>query len=235
MEDHAALMQKILKDISQGDDGVRNQFLGEFHQASNDFAQHMATAVLRWLSMIETNVPDPLGDSKLAPLKPMFVKDIRKGYVSMFVFLAITLHIQSMKLFLSGHVVAAGNLMRQVLESMAMALLCSSSPLGVLEKFIRGRFFTQRSIPQVIKNANRLGLNEGIKGIQKIQNLYHKYSHLSQSTLLNYLSFETKGLNTGCSFDGGKVRWYKAEVTVRLGLAKVFSNFIELVSRNMST
>jgi uncharacterized Rmd1/YagE family protein len=117
----------------------------------------MADTFLRWQTHDETIGPDE-----------------RLGYVSALVYSAITLHIFSMKLFLSGHMVAAGNLMRQVLESMAMALLCSSPSLGVLDKFIRGHFSAQKSIPQVIKHANKLGLKkEGLKKIQQLQNFYH--------------------------------------------------------------
>ncbi len=239
MKDRAAVAQKLVEELSQDDDKVRDRFLGEFRQEIDEFAQHMADTILRWLTLLEVIGSHKRVNENMAafsPNKNAFLKS-HEDYVVAFVYSAIALHIDSMKLFLSGHLIAAGNLMRQVLESMAMALLCSSPALGVLDEFIRGHFSTQKSIPQLIKHANKLGLNqEVLKGIRGIQNLYNNYSHLSNLTLISFLSFETKAdLYIGCSFDEGKVEGYRVEVASRVAFAKVFSNFIEVVSRNIST
>jgi hypothetical protein len=239
MKDRAAVAQKILEEVSQDDDKVRDRFLGEFRQETGEFAQHMADALLRWITLIEEIAPDKRANeniSEFSPNKNAFFKS-REDYVAAFVYSAIALHIESMQLFLSGHMIAAGNLMRQVLESIAMALLCSSPSLGILDKFIRGHFSTQKSIPELIKHANKLGLNkEAVKGLLRVQKVYHKYSHLSNLTLTSFLSLETKAdLYIGCSFDEGKVAGYRAGVASRVAFAKVFSNFVELVSRNISS
>ena len=220
METRKSVIENILKEVSQDDAEVRNRFLGEFQQEIDEFVQHMADAFLRWCAL----------DEEIGP-------DARLGHVSAFVYSAITLHILSMKLFLSGHVVAAGNLMRQLVESMAMALLCSSASLGVLDKFIQGHYSTQKAINHVIKHAEKLGLKkEGLKDIQRTQNFYHDYSHPTRFTLASHMSFEAEGaLYVGCSFDEGKVEQYRKEVDGRVGLSKVFSNFIEAVSHKIST
>ena len=239
MADRAVVAQKILEELSQDDNKVRDRFLGEFRQEALEFAQHMADALLCWLTLIGEIAPDKRVNENIAafsPYKNAFFKS-REDYAAAFVYSAIALHINSMKLFLSGHMIAAGNLMRQVLESMAMALLCSSPSLGILDKFIRGHFSTQKSIPVLIKHANKLGLNkEAVKGLLRVQEVYHKYSHLSNLTLISFLSLETKAdMYIGCSFDEGKVAGYRAEVTSRMAFAKVFSNFVEHVSRNISS
>lgn len=219
MEDRAAVIEKILKEVCQDDAEVRGRFLAEFGQEVDEFVQLMADAFLDW-STLDGNIGS---DEKI-------------GHVSAFVYSAITQHVLSMKLFLSGHIVAAGNLMRQVVESMAMALLCSSASVGVLDKFIRGHFSTQKAIDLVIKHYKKLGLKkEGLKNIQRTQIFYHGYSHPSRFTLASHMSFETKGtLYIGSSFDEGKMELYRKEVGGRLGLAKVFCNFIEAVSHNLS-
>jgi hypothetical protein len=48
------------------------------------------------------------------------------------------------------------------------------------------------------------------------------------------MSFESEGaLYVGCSFDEGKIEQYKKEMAGRVGLARVFPNFIEAVSHNL--
>ena len=219
MEDRFAVIDKIRKEVCQDDAEVRDRFLAEFTQEVDEFVQIMADAFLGWRTL----------DGNIGHNEKI-------GNVSAFVYSAITQHILSMKLFLSGHIVAAGNLMRQVVESMAMALLCSSASLGVLEKFIRGHFSTQKAIDMVIKHYKKLGLKkEGLEDIKRAQIFYHSYSHPSRFTLASHISFETAGaLYVGSSFDEGKIEQYRKEVGGRLGLAKVFCNFIEAVSHNLS-
>ena len=219
MDTRQSVIEMILKEVSQDDAEVRDKFLGEFHQEINEFVNHMTDAFMRWRILDED-----------------FGSDERLSYVTAFVYSSITLNILSMKLFLSGHVVAAGNLMRQVLESMAMALLCSSSSLTVLDKFIQGHYSTQKAIVQVTKHAEKLSLkNDGIKTIKRTQEFYHGYSHPSRFTLASQMSFKTEGtLYIGCSFDEGKIEQYKKEVNGRVSLAQIFSNFIEAVSYNLS-
>jgi hypothetical protein len=218
MEDRETVIEKILKEVSQDDAEVRDRYLGEFRHEIDEFVEVMAETFLRWYTL----------DDAIGP-------DERLGHVSEFAYSAITLHILSMKLFLSGHLVAAGNLIRQVVESMAMALLCSSASLGVLDKFIRGHFSTQKAIVQVIKHAKKLGLKkDGLKHIQKAQTFYHGYSHPSRFTLASHMSFESDGaLYVGCSFDEGKIDQYRKEIAGRVGLTKVFPSFIEAVCHNI--
>jgi len=218
MEDRTFVIEKIMKEVSQDDCEVRGRYLAEFRYEIDEFVVVMADAFMRWLAL----------DSAIGP-------DEKLGHISAFAYSAITFHILSLKLFLSGHLVAAGNLMRQVVEAMAMALLCSSSSLGVLDEFIRGHYSTQKAIVQVIKHAEKLGLKkEGLKDIQGAQSFYHGYSHPSRFTLASHMSFESEGaLYVGCSFDEGKLDQYKKEMAGRLGLARVFPNFIEAISHNL--
>jgi len=125
--------------------------------------------------------------------------------------------------------------MRQVLESIATALLCSSSTLGVLEKYVKGKYSTQKSVEHLIKHSSKLGLNkEAIKDLKKSQIFYHGYSHPTLRTLAIHISFDTEGaLYVGSSFDEGKVDQYRKEAEGRLSLAKTFPNFVVAVSHNL--
>ena len=115
MTDREEATRKIETEVTRDDPEVRERFVSEFGKEIGDFVAVMANAQLRWFAL----------DQRIWP-------DERLGHVSAFVYSALALHILSMKLLLSGHIVASGNLLRQVIESIAMALLCSGRELGVL-------------------------------------------------------------------------------------------------------
>ncbi len=218
MEDRMAALDEIRTEITTDIADVRDRFLKEFPGEIEEFVEHMADAFLNWRKL----------DAKIGT-------DVRLAHVSALVYSAVTLHILSMKLLMSGHIVAAGNLMRQVVESMATGLLCSATSLGILDKYIKGKYSTNKSIDQVIKYADKVGAKrEALKQLQKTQVFYHKYSHPSLFTVASHICFDTEGaLYVGCSFDEGKVVQYRKEVKGRLGLAKVFPNFVQGIANNM--
>jgi hypothetical protein len=163
--------------------------------------------------------------------------DERRGYVSALVYTAITVHILSLKLFLSGHTVAAGNLFRQVIECIALALLCSGKDLDVLARFMEDKYSSKVAIRDVIRQYKKLSLkDDALEVLKKSQEFYNKYSHITKMTFATGMSFSKNGvLYVGSSFDEGKVEdFYKKEVNGRLSLAKVFSNFIEGVAANVA-
>jgi hypothetical protein len=218
MEDRTVACEKIRIEITQDIADVRDRFVEKFKEETEAFVLDIADAYLEWRSL----------DAEIGT-------DERLAYVSALVYSAITLHILSMKLLLSGHVVAAGNVMRQVIESIAMALLCSTPSLGVLDRYIKGKYSTNKSVDQSIKHAKAMGVTrEALKDLQKAQIFYHQYSHPSPFTIASHISFDTEGaLYVGCSFDEGKVEQYQKEVDGRLSLAKIFRNFVQCVATNV--
>lgn len=115
METLTEARDKILFEITSDDREARREYLKRFEDQARTFSAVMGEAVMGWRSL-----DDRVGQNE------------RLAYVSGLVYTAITLQILSMKLLLSGQTVAAGNLFRQVLESIAVALLCSSKDLDVL-------------------------------------------------------------------------------------------------------
>jgi hypothetical protein len=218
IKDRTVACEKIRTEITQDIADVRDCYVIEFKDEIEEFVQHMADAFLEWRCL----------DTEIGTNE-------RLCHVSALVYSAITLHILSMKLLLSGHIVAAGNLMRQVIESIAMGLLCSTPSLGVLDRYIKGKYSTNKSVDQIIKHAKALGVKrESLKDLQKAQIFYHQYSHPSLFTVASHICFKTEGaLYVGCSFDEGKVEQYRKEVNGRLSLAKVFSNFVQGVVNNV--
>src|SRR5947207_1830766 len=133
----------IYRELTSDDADVRKEYMRLFENEANEFAEHMARAVVSWQE-----------------LDAAVKADEKRGMVTALVYAAITLHVVSLKLFLSGHIVPAGNLFRQVVESMALAMLCSGKDLGVLQRFMEDKYSTNDAIRDVLRNAETLGLKQ---------------------------------------------------------------------------
>jgi hypothetical protein len=209
---------KILAEITTEDPEVRAQYLKHFESEAKAFSEIMAGVIQTWLK--------EHGDAQ---------GNERRVQVFALVFTAIHLHIGSMKLLLSGNTVAAGNLFRQTLETIALALLCSGKDLGILDRFNNDRYSTNDAIRDVLRNVDKLGLKaDGVKALQEDQEFYHKYSHVTKLTIGSAESFAGEGIYVGASFDKGKMDFYVKEIAGRLGLAGVFDSFVAAVKANVA-
>lgn len=208
----------IARELVSDDADVRAEFLKRFSDKLDRFAEVMAKAFLNWRSL-----DDGVKDNE------------KRAYVSAWTYTAVTLHILSMKLLLSGHQIAAGNLYRQVIETMAMALICSGKELAVLDRFIEGKYSTNNAVRDVIRHAEKLSLNkDALSVLETVQEFNHKYSHPSVLTISSGMAFGRKGLYVGASFDEEKMEGYVREVDSRSSCAEVFSNFIDGVRANLA-
>jgi hypothetical protein len=208
----------ILSEITKPDEAVATGFLGRYEGKAAQFAELMAQAMMDWQA-----------------LTAEAERNEKIGLVANLVYCAITLHIQSMKLFLSGHIIAAGNLSRQVTEAIATALLSSGKTLPVLDRFVEGKYSTKKAVADVQKQRKILGLKEdGLKALAQSENFYHLHSHLTLMTIGAMTSFEEQGLYIGASFDAEKIEQYDKEIASRIGLAEVFPNFVAAVAANVA-
>ena len=213
-ESRAKIFTELTSDVSD----VRAEYLKLFEADAQKFAASMAQAVMKW----RTLDADLRGNEN-------------RVYISSLVHTAIGIHILSLKLFLSGHIVAAGNLSRQVVEFIALALLCSSKELTVLERYKNGNYSTNKAIPNVLRHYQKLGLNrDGVKALKDAQTFYSNFSHPTQLTQATFVSFSDKNLYIGANFDNDKVQQYRQEVNNRVNLAEVFPNFVDGVIANVA-
>jgi hypothetical protein len=218
METLAEARDTIRKELTSDDAEVRAEYLKAFHSDVEKFSDAMAKAVLAWRR-----------------LDAIVKGDERRAHVSALVYAAFTLHILSFKLFLSGHIVAAGNQFRQVVETIALALLCSSKDLDVLTRFMADRYSTHDAVTHVLRHAKQLGLKaDALQALKSAQEFYHRYSHITRLTLATTISFSEDGTYVGASFDQGKIEAYRKEVNGRVGLARVFPNFVAAVLANVA-
>jgi len=208
----------ILKEITGNDPDALNAFLARYGGDVERFAELMAQVVMTW-HKFDQAVPDE-----------------NRGRISAVIFSAITLHIQSMELFLRGHLVASGNLMRQVLEAIAMSLLCSGKTLNILDLFVAGKYSTKNAVRDLHRNRKVLGLLDGgVDALANAEKFYHQHSHLSQLTIASMFSFQHEAaFYVGASFDEGKVNGYDREMGSRMELTGVFPGFIEAVNSNIA-
>lgn len=212
METFEDARKAIRTELTADNAEVRAEFLKRFGPVAEKFSDLMARAFMNWRAL----------DAEIKG-------DEKRAYVSALVFTAVTLHIQSMKLFLSGHEVAAGNMSRQVVESIALALVCSSKELNVLDRFIEAKYSTNDAVRDVLRHYDKLGVNkDAAETLSKMQDFYNKYSHPTHLTLAVAMSFSKTGLlYVGASFDEGKIDAYEKEIKARVNLAEVFPNFVD--------
>lgn len=208
----------IRRELISDDSEVRAEYLKAFQSDVETFSVAMAKAVLAWRRLDATVQGDE-----------------RRAHVSALVYASFTLHILSFKLFLCGHIVAAGNQFRQVVETIALALLCSSKDLDVLRRFMTDRYSSNDAVTHVIRHAKLLGLKpDALLALKSAQEFYHRYSHITRLTLATTISFSEDGTYVGASFDQGKIDAYRNEVGGRVGLAGVFANFVAAVLANVA-
>ena len=200
------------REVLEDDHEVREDFLNNFRNETQQFIDAMVVAHKTWQKYDGT-----LGTNK------------RKGYVSAFLFNAINNLTTSMKLFISGYSIPSGNLVRQTIESLCSAILCSNASLNYHYQVDQDKFSPQKSIYLVLKNAEKFKINkQALKVVKKSYEFYHKYSHSSLLALTHNISLSQKGaLFIGPAFDNYKMPGYKKEIAQRLSLAKVFTNIIE--------
>lgn len=196
---------------------VRKNYLNHFNNQIEKFIDVMSKAYIGWQEF----------DSNIG-------SDVKKGFVSAMIHNAINNHIISLKLFLSGYTIAAGHLQRQVIETIALALLCSAENLGILDRYMDMKYSANKAVRDVLKHYDKLNLNKiSLQALKRSYDFYNKYSHPTQLTLAHLISFSERGKSyLGASFDEGKLEGYAMQVNNLLSLAKVFDNFIDGVGAN---
>lgn len=208
---------------------IKNELTGDVSEVLETFLSHFDSDIKKFIQLM----------SEAYSLWEKFDSNLEgcedKAHISSLIYGAINYHIMSMRLLITGYQVPAGNLQRQVLETIAMACLASKPKLGYLKRYKDGKYFTNHTVRDVLDNHKKLGLNKSaLLILKKSQIFYHKFSHPTLLTVASSLSMsQAGGVYLGASFDEGKLEIYKKEISTRISIAELFGNFIFGINRNL--
>ena len=200
------------------DKEIQLDFIKRYESPLDQFVLHTATAYKRWKSL----------DSLVSG-------SIERAHISSIVYGVINNLVISMKLLLMGLNIPSGHMHRQVLEGIALALLASRRNTGVLQKYIDGKYSTQKAIPHLGRLAKKLGIDpEAVRTLQRANKFRDQFSHLTNMTLAHSMFLNPPGsLMLGGFFDEGKLEIYDKEVKSLVSLASTLCNFIEGIEYNL--
>ncbi|TAM51232.1 MAG: hypothetical protein EPN57_18450 [Paraburkholderia sp.] len=173
------------------------------------------------------------------------VETRRNALVGGFTFGVLDDLVTATKLLLTGKLPAAGNLMRQVVEGIAMSILCSTDELLVIEMnknqgAVRARYWEKlwaddrrtegvRAVQQLEWNAGTLGVAAAaIEQLRRAKKHYNAFSHCGKVTIASRVSLKEVGkVYMGGHFDPAKLEAYRVELDSRIGLCRVLPQFME--------
>jgi hypothetical protein len=177
----------------------------------------------------------------------------RPALVAAFAFGVLDDLVVSTKLLFAGKLPAAGNLMRQVIEGIAMSILCSTDTLLIIKAGIKGnppvtaRYWQKvdegdkrtqghLAVDQLKWNAGVLGVNaDAVTRLTAGKKHYNGFSHCGTFTIANRMSLNEGGaVFVGGHFDGAKLDAYRNEMNDRIGLCGVLSPFMERLLATMA-
>ncbi|KVU49995.1 hypothetical protein [Burkholderia cepacia] len=220
---------------------VRLTLLDDDRAVRAQFGEHLGVDLDRLASALaECFARLPMLHTRVAAVRAQ-----RSSLMSVLVFGVLDDIVISTKLLLSGKGTAAGNLMRQAIEGVAMSLLCSTEGEVVLDARskkgdLRGEYWSlvlvddprvqaQRAIQQLTWNADLLAVDpDGLAELAAVAKHYSSLSHAGIMTILGRIALNASGPPTvGGSFDPGKLDWYRRELDWRVRLSRQLPNLIE--------
>lgn len=174
----------------------------------------------------------------------------RTALVAAFAFGVLDDLLVSTKLLLAGKLLAAGNVMRQAIEGVAISILCSTDDLLVIgkkenrpvmarywEKLEGGDKRTQGhlAINQLSWNAPVLRVSaDAVQRLRQAKDHYNTFSHTGAFAIASRVSLEAVGVAyVGGHFDPAKLEAYHIEMRERLGLCRVLPPFMERLIATM--
>ena len=134
-----------------------------------------------------------------------------------------------MKLFISGYSIPSGNLVRQTIEAICSAILCSAETLQFYQQIDQNKFSPHKAGKLLLKHSKTFNIDQkAMQSLLKLNGFYHKFSHATLLALAQNMSFSQLGqIYVGPSFDDDKLFGYRKEMTTRIKLANNISNVIE--------
>lgn len=177
----------------------------------------------------------------------------RKIIIDGFIHNAIQNTISAFNIFISGYIVAPGNLMRQYHESVAWGILCSTNRLPYCNKIKQiWKTAKENQIEKFHTLNDNLKFSKGLgyvkdnldifnkveetswKKFIKIRNFYHNLSHSSLIGISTNAVMDAKGeIVLGAYFDTGKIKHYREEIISMINAVEILPNIIEGINQQI--
>ena len=161
----------------------------------------------------------------------------RKAYVVKYVLTAIDNLMISGNLLVSSYFTASGNMFRQMLEAILMAVILGHNKLdkNYFEEYISsGTDFRVNKVFDIIEN-NHENIKFEIEDWNKLKNLrnhLHKFSHASLVALSTTHHISKAGVSIiGSEYDEGKREAYRKELELRISAWGFTSNLIVYIKQ----
>jgi hypothetical protein len=228
----------LLRELFDDDRWVKDQFAAHLSEPLRGLCEALA-ACFRLMG--------PLNDAANR------VNTQRTALVAAFVFGVLDDLVVSTKLLLTGKLPASGNLMRQVVEGIAMSFLCSTDELLIIETKtknrppVMARYWEKvwgederaqgyRAVGQLGLNAVKLGVAAGaVEQLRRAKKYYNGFSHCGTTTITNRVPLEEVGVfHLSGLFDEAKLDFYIAELDSRISLCRVLPPFMEHLIATMT-
>lgn len=227
--------EAVLKELFDEDKWVKDKFAEHFSEDLMELSECLATVFAVYPRLSEAA-------SEAATEQAAFVAG--------FIFGVIDDILVSTKILLSGKMMPAGNVMRQAIEGIALALLCSSSKLmiaiGQNKKQVSIRYWeyvkrgdrlveSHKAIAQLELNRATLGVTEdSVARLKSAKKHYSQFSHPGLLGIASRASFGTEGqVYAGGHFDLDKLEGYKVEIGERIGLCSILPNLIDSLTNRI--
>ncbi|WP_175719045.1 hypothetical protein [Burkholderia anthina] len=216
--------QNVLRALLNDDRAVRDAFARALEAELNELADALATCFEHW---------HPIRQAVAARAEP------RTDLVNGFVHGVLDDIVVSTKLLLAGKAAASGNIARQAIEGLAMAVLSSADQEVILQARekqgdVRGRYWErvmdptdrlvegQRAVQQLAWNADQLRLpRPWIDRLSDAQKLFSAASHAGPLTIAyrTHLGL-ADAVSIGGHYDAGKLASYRTGLTLRTFMAR---------------
>jgi len=224
---------------------VAKEILDDDRWIKDAFSKHLSTEILQFSEILaECFKRFPLLDTLSSG------GNEQAAFVSGYMFGVLDDLLVSMKLLVAGKMSASGNLMRQAIEGIAIAILCSTSALISVKKkkeVVKIKYwekvkhrdplvYAHLSIDHLESNCELLGAShDAIKKLRSARKHCHLFSHPGFMGMALRMNMDgSDSLYIGGSFDEGKLHAYKIEIDERIGLCGLLPNIIDGLISNLN-
>lgn len=203
----------------------------------DEFAKHLSAEILAF--------GEALAESfrRFPALDKLSAESEQSAFVAGFVFGVVDDLLISMKLLVAGKMVAAGNLMRQAIEGVAVAILCSAPELVSVRRknsTVKIKYWervkandravsTHLSIDQLEINCDMLGVSrDAVSKLRSARKHYHQFSHPGLLAMASRMDLGEAGpIYAGGNYDASKIPAYRTEIAERTGFCRTLPGMID--------